>query len=81
MKHTTTDSKLRNFRHAVGATSREVADAVGINQSTLIRIELGKREPLLSTALRISSWADDQAKRKRVPRAERVALEDLVPAG
>tara|TARA_B100000749_G_C18422829_1_gene464257 strand:- start:207 stop:449 length:243 start_codon:yes stop_codon:yes gene_type:complete len=74
------DTKLRSFRHAVGATSREVADAVGINQSTLVRIELGDREPLLSTALRIEAWADGVAKKKRLPLDQRLLLEDLVPA-
>jgi predicted transcriptional regulator len=71
--------KLRDFRHTVGQTSHQVAKKVGINQSTLVRLELGQTDPKLSTALRLVAWADDEAKRQRVPRARRLDLGDLVP--
>ena len=80
MMKTENDSKLRRFRKRLGVTSTEAADLCGINQSTLIRIELGQTDPVLSTALRVQAWMDGEARRCRVPRAERVDLADLVPA-
>ena len=78
-------SKLRSFRYLVGASEQELAEAVGTNQSTISRLErLGPgravfTDPKLSLALRIYAWADVEAKRRKVPRDQRLTLDDLDP--
>ena len=46
----THETPLRRARKAAGKTVSEVAEAVGIDQSTLSRIELGQQAPSLHTA-------------------------------
>lgn len=47
--------KIREFRRAVGMTAKELADAVGVAESTMSLYENGKREPEYRTLLRIAA--------------------------
>ena len=51
---------LREFRHSVDMSQREVAEETGLRHTDISAIENG-REPRISTALRISRWADEEA--------------------
>lgn len=74
-----TNLRLRAFRRKIGATAGEVADATGLSQTTVTRIELGEVSPQLETATRILSFCDEAARRYRVPVAERITATDLLP--
>ena len=47
-------SKLKERREALGLTQRQVAEKIGIAETVYQRYEYGKREPCVSTALKIA---------------------------
>lgn len=46
--------KLREARESAGLTQQEVASKVGIDRASYSNIELGKRNPSLNVAIKIS---------------------------
>ncbi len=58
---------LREFRHLVDMSLRQVSEASGLAKGELSAIENG-REPRISTALRISRWAEEEAICMRLPK-------------
>lgn len=46
--------KLREARERAGLTQQELADIVGIDRASYSNIELGKRNPSLEVAIKIS---------------------------
>lgn len=52
--NTTMNTKLRNRRLNVGLTQAEVARAVNIAEQAYQRYEYGKREPAVTTAIKIA---------------------------
>jgi putative transcriptional regulator len=50
-----THGRLREARRARGLTQTELADAIGVPQSTVARLETGKHEPSLRVALLLAA--------------------------
>ncbi len=59
--------ELEAFREQVGATQHEVADATGLTQPTISRIEKKKQRPSSVAYLAIQEWAEDLAHSRRLP--------------
>lgn len=70
---------LRAFREqaAVDLTQKEVADASGVPQPTISRIESGRiKRPRFDVVDKLQSWADELARTKRLPTRNRLELRD-----
>lgn len=50
----TPETKLRAARRAKNLRQEDLAEAAGVSQSTIVRLENGQNEPTFSTALRIA---------------------------
>ena len=50
--------RIREIRRAAGMTAKELADAVGVAESTMSLYENGKREPEYKTLMRIAKQLD-----------------------
>lgn len=50
----TPETKLRAARRAKSMRQEDLAEAAGVSQSTIVRLENGQNEPTFSTALRIA---------------------------
>jgi putative transcriptional regulator len=48
------ETKLRAARRAKGLRQEDLAEAAGVSQSTIVRLELGENEPTFKTAHRIA---------------------------
>lgn len=80
---------LRQFREAIGLTLEQMAhdlgpiDSVGglISKGTLSKIERGKLVPRGDVMLRISVWAEEERKRRRLPISYRISWEHLLESG
>ena len=51
-------NQIRSLRKAKGMSQRQLADALGVNQSTVDRYEKGLIEPSLTMALKIIAVLD-----------------------
>lgn len=73
---------FRDFRKQVaGQTQAEVADATGLTQATISRIEAQRQVPSSIVLIRIQAWADAIARRKRLPPAGRLTWDWLERRG
>ena len=69
--------RLASFMDRVRATTRDVATAAKIDQATVVRVKNGA-SCRAETAAGILRWADAIAERKRIPKRDRLRLDDLV---
>jgi transcriptional regulator with XRE-family HTH domain len=46
---------LRQYREAAGLTQMELANRIGMDMAEISRLELGKRDPRLSTIVRVAT--------------------------
>jgi predicted transcriptional regulator len=69
---------LRGFRKMLELTQEEVAAETGISQPTISRIESGEVDNTrLDVVRRIQRWADEIARRRRLPRSKRLTWGSL----
>lgn len=54
MSKKTPETKLRAARRAKNMRQEDLADAAGVSQSTIVRLESGQNEPTFATALCIA---------------------------
>jgi transcriptional regulator with XRE-family HTH domain len=69
---------LDSFLDLVGAKNQELAEALGMNRSTIWRIRHREVIPKAATALAILRWAEVKAREKRLPVRDRLTFEALV---
>ncbi|HEX9642074.1 MAG TPA: hypothetical protein VGB13_12280 [Candidatus Krumholzibacteria bacterium] len=63
---------LGQFMERVGATDEDVAGAIECDRTTVSRIRRRRTRPDAETLLLINRWAADVAKKKRLPKTERL---------
>jgi transcriptional regulator with XRE-family HTH domain len=69
---------LRDFRTLVGWTLESVADEVGSTKGTLSKIEHGLLVPRGDLMLRLSHWAEEERRRRRLPASQRLEWDHLL---
>jgi transcriptional regulator with XRE-family HTH domain len=63
---------LAAFRTDQRKSQRQVANETGLSQPTISRIEKHQQRPSFDVFMAIKLWADDIARRKRLPVAKRL---------
>lgn len=72
--------ELREFREAIGLTLQEVADAIDSNVASISRLERNLHETRHSLVQKVSEWAEEERKRRRLPASYRLTWEYLLEA-
>lgn len=69
----TTAEMIRVFRHRRGWTQRDLAEAAGVTQATIFRLERGSTNPNINTLRKVAAALE-------VPLSE-ILMEGAAPAG
>ena len=69
---------LKQFRARVGISQQQLADAVGVTQATISRIEAGTQVPQAALYCRLEIWEKLIARQKRIPRGQRLNVGALL---
>lgn len=70
---------LRNERERLGLTTYDLAKAVGVNQSTIHRVESGKKRPSPDLADRLAKYFKNAVTRDQILFPEEYALAAPTP--